>query len=66
MTGKPGRPVERHGHRRRADRQVGRIDADEIDQQRHRKNRPASADETEHEPDQRTGERASDKKGLSA
>ncbi len=42
--------AERHGHRARADGDVGRLDADEIHEKRHGQDRAAAADQAQDGP----------------
>ena len=50
-----GGGADRHGDRARADRDMRRGDADDIDQQRHGQDRAAAADQAEDEADERAG-----------
>ena len=50
-----GKRIGADGNRTGADRDMRRGDADDIDQQRHGQNGAAGADQTERQPDQRTG-----------
>ena len=58
MIGKADRRVGGNGERRGADRDMRLRHADEIDHQRHGKDRPAAADEPEREADEHPRQRA--------